>query len=106
VYSSFGERTLNFKSISRDIAPLTMPKVSLPPLPLSGLFALVKPSGRTSMSVINDLKNLLSSSRLFAEEGKAKANSNSGKRGKRNRDAVKMGQGGTLDPLADGVLGD
>jgi len=81
-----------------------MPKVSLPPLPLSGLFALVKPSGRTSMSVINDLKNLLSSSRLFAEEGKAIANS--GKRGKRKRDAVKMGQGGTLDPLADGVLGD
>jgi tRNA pseudouridine55 synthase len=85
-----------------------MPKVPLPPLPLSGLFAIAKPSGPTSMSVINDIKRLVNDSRLFVEAEKLgqKGNvSKAGKRGKRIRDAVKIGQGGTLDPLADGVLG-
>jgi tRNA pseudouridine55 synthase len=84
-----------------------MPKVSLPQLPLSGLFAIVKPSGPTSMSVINDIKQLVGNSRLFVEadkldkRGKGKIPT----RGKRAREIVKIGQGGTLDPLADGVLG-
>lgn len=84
-----------------------MPKVSLPPLPLSGLFGVAKPSGPTSMSVINDVKQLIARSRLFVDAQKLERNE--GKkipnRGKRARDAIKIGQGGTLDPLADGVLG-
>jgi tRNA pseudouridine55 synthase len=60
------------------------------------------------MSVINDIKQLVASSRLFVEaerleELKRKGKSQ-GSRGKRTRDTVKIGQGGTLDPLADGVL--
>jgi tRNA pseudouridine55 synthase len=82
-----------------------MPKAGLPVLPLSGLFAVAKPSGPTSMSVINDIKELVSNSRLFVdadklEKGKGKA------RGRRRKEGVKIGQGGTLDPLADGVLGE
>ncbi|KAF5358406.1 hypothetical protein D9756_001500 [Leucocoprinus leucothites] len=83
-----------------------MPKVSVPPLPLSGLFGIVKPSGPTSMSVLEDLKKLIRKSRLFVEPDKLEKPDQSKKHSKkRNRtDPVKIGQGGTLDPLADGVL--
>ncbi|KAG2349784.1 pseudouridine synthase [Suillus weaverae] len=83
-----------------------MPKITLSQLPVSGLFAVKKPSGPTSMSVINDLKQLVGNSRLFVEADKLEKRGK-GKiptRGKRAREIVKMGQGGTLDPLADGVL--
>jgi hypothetical protein len=59
------------------------------------------------MSVINGVKQLLGNSRLFVEadqldkRGKGKIPI----RGKRARQIVKIGQGGTLDPLADGALG-
>ncbi|KAH7889363.1 pseudouridine synthase [Phlebopus sp. FC_14] len=83
-----------------------MPKVSIPQLPLSGLFAVSKPSGPTSMSVLEDVKQLVVKSRLFVESGKLeKRVAGKGKSYKRGRDTVKIGQGGTLDPLADGVLG-
>ncbi|EGO29742.1 hypothetical protein SERLADRAFT_445537 [Serpula lacrymans var. lacrymans S7.9] len=81
-----------------------MPKISLPPLPLSGLFAIAKPSGPTSMSVINDVKQLVCNSRLFVEASKLEEKRRTPKRGRRAREVVKIGQGGTLDPLADGVL--
>jgi tRNA pseudouridine55 synthase len=86
-----------------------MPKVSLAALPVSALFAVAKPSGPASMTVINDIKQLVAGSRLFVEaekleERKRKAKHNGSHRGKRTRDVVKIGQGGTLDPLADGVL--
>jgi hypothetical protein len=81
-----------------------MPKISLASLPLSGMFAVAKPSGPTSMSVVNDIKTLINNSHLFVDPDK-RGQKTSGKRGKRARDAVKIGQGGTLDPLADGVLG-
>jgi tRNA U55 pseudouridine synthase TruB len=55
------------------------------------------------MSVINDIKKLMSGSRLFADPEKLR--DRGGKRGRRVKDTVKVGQGGTLDPLADGVLG-
>lgn len=83
-----------------------MPKDGLPPLPLSGLFAVAKPSGPTSMAIINDIKNLINSSCLFVEEEKLaayeKGKNEKPKRRKRksNRDMAKIGQGGTLDPLA------
>ncbi|OSD01526.1 pseudouridylate synthase 4 [Trametes coccinea BRFM310] len=72
--------------------------------PLSGLFGVVKPSGPTSMSLVNDVKKLVANSPLFVEKSKLAQKAKSGKKGKFRRDAVKIGQGGTLDPLADGVL--
>jgi tRNA pseudouridine55 synthase len=71
-------------------------------LPLSGLFGIIKPSGPTSMHVVDQLKRLICNSRLFVDEEKLKKLPGK-KRGR--RDNVKIGQGGTLDPLADGVLG-
>ena len=100
-----------------------MPKVTLPSLPISSLFGMYKPSGPTSMAVINDLKRLVSASRLFIQEDIASENAeklyrskqegvenkeDKGRRRKKRGGRVleaKMGQGGTLDPLADGVLG-
>lgn len=115
-----------------------MPKTAHPPLPLNGIFALVKPSGPTSMSLLTRLKPLFSSSRLFmaadqleqmkaslsssskrktAYPGPTQAGERTGKdrnkgkaRGERtnwkkvSKMYVKLGSGGTLDPLADGVL--
>ena len=54
------------------------------------------------MSVLNDIKQLINQSRLFVDPAKQKV---AGRRRKSSRDVVKIGQGGTLDPLADGVLG-
>lgn len=82
-----------------------MPKVIVPPLPASGLFGLIKPSGPTSMSLLNDLQPLLSKSRLFEQPPSDDAPKRKKKRGRKVGD-VKLGQGGTLDPLADGVLGE
>ena len=103
----------------------TMPKVSLPTLPVSALFGIVKPSGPSSMAVINDVKRLVNSSRLFVDADTAKENaeklSSTSSRGEQQRGKwsrgrgkrrggrgteAKIGQGGTLDPLADGVLGE
>lgn len=84
-----------------------MPKVSTSVLPLSGLFGVIKPSGPTSMLILTEIKKLAGNSRLFVEEGKLGKPDQSKKHSrKRSRlDPVKIGQGGTLDPLADGVLG-
>ncbi|KAG5342810.1 hypothetical protein C0989_008760 [Termitomyces sp. Mn162] len=82
-----------------------MPKISFPSLPISGLFGLAKPSGPTSMSVINDVKTLVSQSRLFVEANKLEKSKGQKPPRKHARGGVKIGQGGTLDPLADGVLG-
>ncbi|TFK76289.1 pseudouridine synthase [Pluteus cervinus] len=83
-----------------------MPKVSLSNLPVSALFGVTKPSGPTSMSIINDIKQLASQSRLFVEASKLEQvkGKKIPKKGKRSREILKIGQGGTLDPLADGVL--
>ncbi|KAM0787973.1 hypothetical protein ACM66B_006175 [Microbotryomycetes sp. NB124-2] len=78
--------------------------------PLSCLFAVNKPTGQISMQLLDKLQPLFASSSLFkddsndAQQTKQKYN----KRDKRSKfkhaNRVKMGQGGTLDPLADGVL--
>jgi tRNA pseudouridine55 synthase len=95
-----------------------MPKVATGTLPLSGLFAIVKPSGPTSMSILDKLKPLLAQSRLLvdqeeykqvlADREKQNKNKKKFKKGRTSRpsDRPKLGQGGTLDPLADGVLGE
>jgi hypothetical protein len=54
------------------------------------------------MHIVDQLKRLICNSRLFVDEEKLKRPPGK-KRGR--RDNVKIGQGGTLDPLADGVLG-
>lgn len=87
--------------------------------PLSVLFGINKPTGPPSMTILNQLQPLFSSSILFKDpnavnndnggggnsrsKGKGKWNKKGG-RG-RNEERIKLGQGGTLDPLADGVLG-
>jgi len=53
------------------------------------------------MHVVDQLKKLVCNSRLFVNE--EKLGKTAGKKRAR-RDNVKVGQGGTLDPLADGVL--
>lgn len=86
----------------------TMPKASTSSasLPISGLFGLNKPSGPTSMHIVNQLKIVMSRSPLFFEPEKVEAGKGKQKgRKRRGKDMLKIGQGGTLDPLADGVLG-
>lgn len=56
------------------------------------------------MHVVDQLKKLVCNSRLFVE--KEKLEKTAGKKRAARRDKVKVGQGGTLDPLADGVLGE
>lgn len=99
-----------------------MPRATVPVLPLSGIFAVNKPSGPTSMSLLTRLKPLFSSSRLFVPEAQLDTPQKKsrypgptpadGKKQKKkpnwkklSKQYVKMGSGGTLDPLADGVLG-
>jgi len=53
------------------------------------------------MHIVNQLKKLVNNSLLFVH--KEKLEKTAGKKRAR-RDNVKIGQGGTLDPLADGVL--
>ncbi|KAJ1026930.1 hypothetical protein NDA16_002223 [Ustilago loliicola] len=82
--------------------------------PLSGIFGINKPSGPTSMSLLDELKPLFASSPLFADADGKRPKDHSRKRGKFGKGkgkwaggvagAPKLGQGGTLDPLADGVL--
>lgn len=99
---SFIHRVAPLQSAAR--AP--MPKDTPPPLPLSGLFAVAKPSGPTSMAIINDIKKLINTSPLFVEQEKLAAHKEGkGEKPKRrkwksNMDMAKIGQGGTLDPLA------
>ncbi|KAK0550136.1 pseudouridine synthase pus4 [Tilletia horrida] len=105
-------------------APQAGPSRSLPTKrPLSGIFAIDKPSGPTSMAILEELKPLFASSSLFLNpDGSLPDNrkpSNKNRRGRggagggrwgkqsgRKGEALppKLGQGGTLDPLASGVL--
>lgn len=98
-----------------------MPKFAAPALPLNGIFPIEKPSGPTSsvaidlvcdasltcrMRVIDQVTELMLDSKLFADTSKVQFHKHNYKR-KKNTTAhgLKVGQGGTLDPLADGVLG-
>lgn len=76
--------------------------------PLSGVFAINKPSGPTSSELLDRLKPLLARSALFKTpdgrpvplEGRMFKKTN-----RQQHIPPKIGHGGTLDPLADGVLG-
>ncbi|WAQ85248.1 hypothetical protein PtA15_5A822 [Puccinia triticina] len=82
--------------------------------PLSGLFAINKPSGLISMTLLESLKELFQSSKLFVENPEPfqlqqtgpvkKSRKNKYWQKKNQAKAIKIGQGGTLDPLASGVL--
>jgi len=79
-------------------------------LPLSGLFAIDKPAGVVTMKLLNSINELLSTSDLFLPAGNNDSkndryNGKKRKRGPSRAGRVKLGQGGTLDPLASGVLG-
>ena len=98
------------------VKPLRMPQVrtslSTTDRPLAGLFGIAKPSGPTSMDILDQLKPLLASSSLFyAKDAPAQEKPRRMKPWERallkrcGRMPPKMGQGGTLDPLAEGVLG-
>ena len=75
-------------------------------LPLSGLFAIDKPANVVTMKLLNNVNELLASSELFLKPEDRQQNFHSRrKRGPKRSGKVKLGQGGTLDPLASGVLG-
>ena len=56
-----------------------------------------QPTGQTSNAILDGLKRLGRNSVLFKESKAAGVKARGG--------ITKIGQGGTLDPLADGVLG-
>ncbi|WFD31226.1 tRNA pseudouridine(55) synthase [Malassezia sp. CBS 17886] len=97
-------------------APRKASCVSHSDRPLSGLFAIAKPSGPTSMALLDELKPLLASSSLFYERDAPPPFRGPRKNARRlkpweralvakcGRVPPKLGQGGTLDPLAEGVL--
>lgn len=82
-------------------APLTLRSCHL---------AINKPRGITSAQVVRDLQQVFNPSKLFAswieaeKAGRNKLSPNQRNRRKDKRVQVKIGHGGTLDPLATGVL--
>ncbi|WVO13236.1 tRNA pseudouridine(55) synthase [Cryptococcus depauperatus] len=83
-----------------------MPKVpSVPTMPLNGLFPIAKPTGMSSMKAIDNITPLLIDSKLFDDpEKRAQPQSKNKRKKNLTQHGLKIGQGGTLDPLADGVL--
>ncbi|KAB5563313.1 trub family pseudouridylate synthase [Coniochaeta sp. 2T2.1] len=79
---------------------------------LEGVFAINKPYGMSSAQVIRDCQEYFNPSNLFAplleQEAEVRARESKGQQKRRSRMKrdlrVKMGHGGTLDPLATGVL--
>ena len=78
---------------------------------VEGIFAINKPSGSSSAKIVGNLKHAFNRSTLFAPLLEAQQHNNdrngsSGRRRNKNakRPQVKIGHGGTLDPLATGVL--
>ncbi|MCJ1281585.1 hypothetical protein MMC26_000905 [Xylographa opegraphella] len=77
---------------------------------VEGVFAIHKPPAITSAQVVRDLQKAFNPSELFAPwlaNEKANRERENGYQKKRRRDKrlqVKIGHGGTLDPLATGVL--
>lgn len=68
---------------------------------MNGIFAVHKPSGPTSQDIVGKLKHIFTKSPQFAAQ-KPPVDRNA-RRSRKNK-FIKIGHGGTLDPLADGVL--
>lgn len=93
-------------SANRRASELVCEAASTSSLPVSGLFAINKPSGRITMKLLNDLSELLGTSDNFLPRTSENEQNQRGRKRKRGgKEKVKLGQGGTLDPLASGVLG-
>ncbi|KAJ2903993.1 hypothetical protein MKZ38_009048 [Zalerion maritima] len=96
--------------VSRDWGG-TISKMTKPPT-VEGVFAINKPKGLSSAQVIRDCQACFKPSKMFAErlnqEAQKRANEKTTQRKKRRgakaKLEVKIGHGGTLDPLASGVL--
>ncbi|TVY59658.1 putative tRNA pseudouridine synthase [Lachnellula suecica] len=77
---------------------------------MEGVFAINKPTGLSSAQVIRDLQHHFNPSKLFEPyvehetSKRAREQHNQKKRRRDKRIQVKIGHGGTLDPLATGVL--
>ncbi|WEW61011.1 pseudouridine synthase pus4 [Emydomyces testavorans] len=77
---------------------------------LEGVFAVHKPSGISSADVLRDLQHHFNPSKFFqpwlhAERERRQRESHNQRRRRRDkRVQVKLGHGGTLDPIATGVL--
>lgn len=73
---------------------------------MNGVFAVCKPPGMSSQDLVGKLKRIFSKSPVFLAEQKNKYTSqkNSSKVRKQKSNFVKIGHGGTLDPMASGVL--
>lgn len=84
----------------------SLEKDQLPSFPVSGIFGIVKPSGPTSMQILDKLKPMLGKSKVFQTVQDTEGNKyQKSRRNRRGANTIpKIGQGGTLDPLADGVL--
>jgi tRNA U55 pseudouridine synthase TruB len=83
------------------------------PVPLEGMMAINKPTGISSAEVLRKLQKVFNPSdifaeTLFAERKRRKEESRNQKNLRRKTSArnvqVKIGHGGTLDPMASGVL--
>ncbi|KAL7270053.1 pseudouridine synthase pus4 [Rhizina undulata] len=78
--------------------------------PLEGLLAINKPTGISSAQALRDLQGIFKASPIFAdtlagEKKRRDEESHNQKKKRRNkRIEVKIGHGGTLDPMASGVL--
>ncbi|RSH94597.1 hypothetical protein EHS25_004401 [Saitozyma podzolica] len=82
-----------------------MPKAApTPALPLNGLFPIAKPSGPPSMRIIDSITPLLLDSKLFHDPERQRQPEVKKRKKNLTHLGLKIGQGGTLDPLADGVL--
>lgn len=74
---------------------------------MEGIFAVNKPSGMTSRLCLDKVNRILSGAECFKSTLKELAEKrNAGRKSRRNRrcNKLKMGHGGTLDPIASGVL--
>ena len=81
---------------------------SSPPLYLSeGLVAIHKPLTWTSNDVVSYIRGILerdAKDRGYSKDQDNSSNNNNKKRNRRKKQMMKVGHGGTLDPLASGVL--
>lgn len=106
--SALNTRQFHYKSLQ--LSPTSTMVANLPIT--QGVFAVNKPQGVTSAQVLRDLQHQhFDDSKLFAglladERQKRASEPRSKARNKRDKRTlhVKMGHGGTLDPLATGVL--
>lgn len=79
---------------------------------MNGIFAIEKPTGITSAKFLSKIQRIFSDSNIFKKQhdqqkiiGSKESNANSKNILKENKKfKVKIGHGGTLDPLANGVL--